>query len=117
MKRRLRWCLWLPVAWISACTPSSDQLYESGAPAVRDWYRQTMQAPPPRAALPALRRPQRGRFSESALRALRRDFEVVPNTPLILYVFPHLSAQGAPIPGYATQFFLFERPLLVKTPR
>ncbi len=36
-------------------------------------------------------------------------FPVLPNPQLLLYVYPHLGEDGAPVPGYATAFPLYER--------
>ena len=36
-------------------------------------------------------------------------FPRLPNPGQILYVYPHLSGEGAPVPGYATTFPLYER--------
>lgn len=45
------------------------------------------------------------RSAENELSAL---FPELHNPRIILYVFPHLSADGAPVPGYATNFYLYE---------
>ncbi|MGH7395628.1 MAG: TIGR03751 family conjugal transfer lipoprotein, partial [Candidatus Methylomirabilales bacterium] len=36
-------------------------------------------------------------------------FPALPNPQLVLYVYPHLGEDGAPVPGYATAFPLYER--------
>lgn len=36
-------------------------------------------------------------------------FPTLPNSDLIMYVYPHLSEDGAPVPGYATAFPFYER--------
>ena len=35
-------------------------------------------------------------------------FPELPNPRLVMYIFPHLSDEGAPIPGYSTSFYLYE---------
>jgi len=35
-------------------------------------------------------------------------FPRLPNPGLVMYVFPHLSAKGHPIPGYGTSFPMYE---------
>ncbi len=35
-------------------------------------------------------------------------FPRLPNPTIILYVFPHLSLDGTPVPGYSTTFPLYE---------
>lgn len=48
-------------------------------------------------------------FTRTAHDEIRSVFPVLPNPILILYVFPHLTAQGYPVPGYATSFPLYNR--------
>ncbi len=47
-------------------------------------------------------------------RALQRDFVSLPNPRLLLYVYPHFSPAGDPIPGYATWFSVFSKNLLTR---
>lgn len=39
----------------------------------------------------------------------RTPFKRLQNPDLTLYVFPHLSGSGAPIPGYTTVFPMYEQ--------
>lgn len=48
-------------------------------------------------------------FTRTAHNEIRSVFPILPNPILILYVFPHLTAQGYPVPGYATSFPLYNR--------
>ena len=45
---------------------------------------------------------------------LQQDFAVLPNPRLVLYVHPHFSASGDPVPGYATWFTVFEQALILE---
>lgn len=36
-------------------------------------------------------------------------FPRLPNPPLVMYVFPHLTDKGQPVPGYATSFPMYEK--------
>lgn len=36
-------------------------------------------------------------------------FPRLPNPTLVMYVFPHMSPAGVPVPGYSTAFTLFEK--------
>lgn len=45
------------------------------------------------------------RSAENELSAL---FPELRNPRIVLYVFPHLTIDGAPVPGYATFFHLYE---------
>lgn len=36
-------------------------------------------------------------------------FPRLPNPPLVMYVFPHLTGTGHPVPGYATSFPMYDK--------
>ena len=56
-------------------------------------------------------------FMAEVGRQLHRDFRALPNPRLVLYVYPHLAADGIPVPGYATWFHVFERGPVLKVVR
>ena len=107
----------LLVVWISACAAPAE-LPET-ASTVRELYRQAMPSgtpapmPRPLPAQPGMGSP----FMAEVDRQLRRDFREFPNPRLILYVYPHLTADGIPVPGYATWFNVFERGPTLKVVR
>ena len=39
----------------------------------------------------------------------RADFQLLPNPTLFMFVQTHLTADGSPVPGYITEFKMFER--------
>ncbi len=45
--------------------------------------------------------------TRSRYQALNNRFPFLPNPVLVMYVFPHLTSAGTPIPGYATFFKFF----------
>lgn len=47
MKHWFRCCLFPMVAWISACAPSPEKLYENNMQQIRDWYRQSLRVESP----------------------------------------------------------------------
>ena len=49
-------------------------------------------------------------YTRDAYREIENLFPLLPNPILIMYVFPHLSRSGAPIPGYSTAFPLYDKP-------
>ena len=36
-------------------------------------------------------------------------FPKLPNPELVMYVFPHMTSKGRPVPGYATAFTMYEK--------
>ncbi|MEQ1557756.1 MAG: TIGR03751 family conjugal transfer lipoprotein [Methyloglobulus sp.] len=48
-------------------------------------------------------------FTREADTEITALFPKLPNPSLVLYVFPHLTASGQPVPGYATSFTLYEK--------
>ena len=55
-------------------------------------------------------------WSRAADRELHALFPELRNPRLILYVFPHLTAQGHPVPGYGTAFHLYRESGLFALP-
>lgn len=47
-------------------------------------------------------------YTRSAATELDTRFPKLPNPELVMYVFPHLTAKGRPIPGYVTAFPMYE---------
>ena len=48
-------------------------------------------------------------YSRDVNNELSALFPQLPNPTIIMYVFPHLSIDGAPVPGYSTMFQLYEK--------
>ena len=46
-------------------------------------------------------------YTREAANEINQVFPLLPNPQMVLYVFPHLSAEGAPVPGYSTAFPLY----------
>jgi integrating conjugative element protein (TIGR03752 family) len=64
-------------------------------------------------AVLAARGPGRGEqgldgWTRTAEDEIAARFPRLPNPTLVLYVYPHLTAEGHPVPGYATSFPLYE---------
>lgn len=47
-------------------------------------------------------------YTRTAGTELNLLFPKLPNPELVMYVFPHLTAKGRPVPGYSTSFSLYE---------
>lgn len=46
-------------------------------------------------------------YTQQAHNEIDQVFPLLPNPQLVLFVFPHLSAEGAPVPGYSTAFPMY----------
>lgn len=47
-------------------------------------------------------------YSRDSHNEIESQFPRLPNPDLVMYVFPHLSEQGYPVPGYSTVIPLYE---------
>ena len=50
-------------------------------------------------------------YTRDAYTELDIRFPRLPNPILIMYVFPHLSGELTPVPGYSTMFPLYDHPV------
>ncbi len=48
-------------------------------------------------------------YTRDSANEIDLTFPRLPNPELVLYVFPHFSPKGRPIPGYSTSFMLYEK--------
>ena len=46
-------------------------------------------------------------FTLQASNEIEQVFVLLPNPQMVLFVYPHLSTEGAPVPGYTTAFPLY----------
>jgi conjugative transfer region lipoprotein (TIGR03751 family) len=46
-------------------------------------------------------------FTQQASNEIDQVFPLLPNPQMVLFVFPHLSTEGAPVPGYTTAFPMY----------
>jgi conjugative transfer region lipoprotein (TIGR03751 family) len=48
------------------------------------------------------------RYAREEADVLNQRFRRLPNPDLVLYVYPHMSASGAPVPGYVTVLPMYD---------
>jgi len=48
-------------------------------------------------------------YTRTASNEIDQRFPLLPNPELSLYVFPHMSKKGHPIPGYSTTFMMYQK--------
>ena len=97
---------------LSACSPLKIQspLPQDG-PTMHEILQQHGQATAP--AGPQSQLPQLGLdglhgYTRTSFSELDVQFPRLPNPTIIMFVFPHLSAEQTPVPGYSTMFPLYE---------
>ena len=87
--------------FISGCANSKSRVFGENMPSMKaihdSKFQQDKTAP--------LSNPER----DVQITAVATDsaFQWLPNPTLIMYVFPHLSGAGHPVPGYSTFFKLY----------
>lgn len=104
----------VPLLLLAGCATKDDLLPQAG-PTMREVYDQHFEARR-RAADPATALGGRGAGQEADLTGYARDaateidnrFPRLPNPDLVMYVFPHLSDKGYPVPGYSTVLPMYE---------
>ena len=48
-------------------------------------------------------------YTRDASNEIDLTFPRLPNPQLVLFVFPHFSPKGRPVPGYSTAFLMYEK--------
>lgn len=48
-------------------------------------------------------------YTRNSMSELDVLFPRLPNPTLVMYVYPHISQAGVPVPGYSTAFALFDK--------
>ena len=49
-----------------------------------------------------------GRYTRDQRNEIQQLFPTLPNPEYVMYVFPHITTKGRPVPGYSTAFRLYE---------
>ena len=105
---------------LAGCASTKEAVLPQDGPSMKDIYQghiQEMNAQDPMSIRQELgNRPIL--TGDAALHGYTRDaaneidaiFPRLPNTTLVMYVFPHLAGEeSVPVPGYATAFPMYER--------
>ena len=108
----------LPIAcltiWISlaGCSSTSPNLIPDTGPDTLSVYRNHIAEA---GGQPRMYRPihsdQRdlAGYTRNSANEIQQLFPRLPNPELVLYVFPHLTGKGRPVPGYTTSFLMYEK--------
>jgi len=125
----------LLAALLAGCASTKDQVIPSGGPTMLEIYRAHQMrsgiderpgselrrsARRPAAGddaaregadatlLPVSARPVAAGYAREEAAALDQRFGRIPNPDLVMYVFPHITPSGAPVPGYVTVLPMYE---------
>lgn len=107
---------------ITGCSTSKDDMLPAGDSTMLDlWQNKASTRHTALDARQALRRdlsgdeaaqvrPVEESYTRTAQSEISQQFPRLPNPDLVMYVFPHLTADGTlPVPGYSTVFPLYNR--------
>ncbi|MCY3769891.1 MAG: TIGR03751 family conjugal transfer lipoprotein [Gammaproteobacteria bacterium] len=93
--------------------PSAQQIFDAEGPSLKSRYGRALHGNRPVSGMSS---GQDDGYTRSAEKELDQLFPELPNPRLALYVFPHLTAGGAPIPGYTTAFYLYDHQRIFALP-
>ena len=97
---------------LSGCATSKDRVIPQDGPDMASVYAQHQRAAGLTSTV-GTQRPAADRdtdlfgYTQQASNEVEQVFPLLPNPQLVLFVFPHLSAEGAPVPGYSTAFPMY----------
>ena len=92
---------------------SAQRIFESGEPSLKSRYGRTLAVERSITGFSTGRDEGYVRDAEKELDVL---FPELPNPRLTLFVFPHITPGGAPIPGYTTAFYLYDHQRIFALP-
>ncbi len=92
---------------------SAQRIFESEEPSLKSRYGRTLAVERPVTGVSTGRDEGYVRDAEKELDVL---FPELPNPRLTLFVFPHITPGGAPIPGYTTAFYLYDHQRIFALP-
>ena len=102
---------------LTACATSKEDVFPQDGPDMAVIYQQHQRsagvARDPSPQRQGLERPiARGAadlhdYTQQAANEIEQVFPLLPNPQMVMLVFPHLSAEGAPVPGYSTAFPMY----------
>ncbi|EBI6200142.1 TIGR03751 family conjugal transfer lipoprotein [Salmonella enterica subsp. enterica serovar Infantis] len=110
------------VMLLVGCSSSKEAILPVGDSTMMDlWQHRSGSVRQGMQAREALRRPltgteQRGERSQAESYSRTQESEIsqqfprLPNPDMVMYVYPHLADNSAPVPGYSTVFPFYSRP-------
>lgn len=90
--------IWISGAGLTGCTSSKARVFGEDMPTMQAIHDEKFS----NADNPVLEMPLR-RIDDPAINQ-DSEFHWLPNPTLTMYIFPHLTPTGLPVPGYSTYF-------------
>lgn len=103
MRRRLPVLalIWISIGILTGCVGAKHRVFDNDMPTMKTIHDNKFQ----QNTVDRLTLPQRP--LSGATMDVDPAFHWLPNPTLVMYVFPHLTAAGHPVPGYSTFFRLY----------
>ncbi|MBL4783413.1 MAG: hypothetical protein JKX92_14335 [Porticoccaceae bacterium] len=93
--------VWISAVGLTGCASPKARVFGEDMPTMKAIHDKKFN----RAENEALEKPQR--VADEPLNAPEGEFQWLPNPTLTMYVFPHITPTGHPVPGYRTFFRMY----------
>ncbi len=93
---------------VSACTTPRKEIFKEEAPTMMTIHGQAVGRSTPVSFVGDSQGDISG-YSREAANEIHQLFPTVANPTLTMFVFPHITVEGNPIPGYTTAFPMYEK--------
>ena len=97
---------------MTGCSSTSPNIIPSTGPDTLDVYQAHVASG---SAQPRMYRPVHSEtrdlagYTRDSANEINLKFPRLPNPELVLFVFPHFSPKGRPVPGYSTTFLMYDK--------
>ncbi len=113
----IRWIKPIPLLFIliflAGCSTSKEKIFKTDMPSMKTIYEEkfgkaeTVKPADYQRSLVENKHAISNK-SQAVYENLKQQFPLAPNPIMVMYIFPHLTAAGTPVPGYHTYFKLYE---------
>ena len=106
---------WLIVSSISVigagCASNKEKVFDQNQPTMRETYNRMFvdnEAEKARMRkLSATEVPEYSSYTRDIREEIHAEFPELPNPEMVMYVYPHLTNSGVPVPGYYTTLRMY----------
>jgi len=99
------------ISLITGCSSAPNVVPDTG-PSTLDVYKSHMNGT---SSQPKMYRQLRNdrrdlaKYTRDVSNEINLKFPKLPNPELVMYIFPHMTSKGRPVPGYSTSFMMYEK--------